>query len=123
MLADPLTKTCVPKDITDRLSRLLEESDMDFTQTDFMKSKKERSRDQAKERKTLKQSLKAIKGESAHMCIEGYGEFSYGNSSSNENSEVHDSQALAAVEDLDNRSNCRGVLRWRTWSRRPPLYR
>ena len=95
----------VPNDITDRLWRLLEETDMGSTQTEFMKSKKERSRDQAKDRKTLKQSLNASKGESAHMCIGGYGEFDCGDSSSNEHSQVHDSHAYAAVEELDNQDS------------------
>ena len=54
MLADPWTKTNVSNDITDRLTRPLEDKSMDFTQADFMKNKKERSRDQAKGRKEFK---------------------------------------------------------------------
>ena len=59
LLVDPLTKTDAPKDISERLTRNFEFYDMDFTQTEFMKSKKERSRGQVKERKEIKKMFLA----------------------------------------------------------------
>ena len=52
MLAEPLTKKKVGKEIDDRLRRLLEKNTLDFTQTEFMKSIGERRRDYAKDRKS-----------------------------------------------------------------------
>ena len=66
-----MTKTDAPRDITERLLKLLESNEMDFTQTEFMKNKKIRSREQAKERKEIKKMFmaKAALEKNAQSCI------------------------------------------------------
>ena len=76
---------------------------MDFTQTEFMRNKKERSRDEAKDHKEMKKSFaaKAIQDKVAQMCIEEfdgfYGYGGYGNSESSNDSPL---MVHAAVDDL-----------------------
>ena len=77
---------------------------MDFTQTELMKSKKERSRDQAKDRKALKQKLQTDSGAvgSTPDDTEGYGEFGYGKSITMKHSWAH--AATADYDEDDNHS-------------------